>query len=197
MGISNSGSVFQFIAPVQWNNARQSTGILFFDILYYILIGGLTLQIIFATIVDTFGQLRDKKSEILSDKETKCFICSIDRGRFQRYAAEATSSILRLQRSTNIFKEHIEKDHLRWAYLYYFVYLKYNQKNLNSFDKDIMQKIINQEFLSFFPMERALVLERDPTFETEQDADKRVEAITKEIIKLTARVNVLNEAKRK
>ena len=52
-----------------------------FDLLFYIVVLILLLNIIFGIIIDQFGQLRD--AQVANDfaRENKCFVCSIDKSR--------------------------------------------------------------------------------------------------------------------
>ena len=50
-----------------------------FDLLFFIVIIIVLLNILFGIIIDTFGELRDKKRELEEDKNTICFICGQNR----------------------------------------------------------------------------------------------------------------------
>ncbi len=50
------------------------------------LIGSNKWYSVLASIVDTFGNLRDKRAESEQDKISTCFVCSIDRETFQQKA---------------------------------------------------------------------------------------------------------------
>lgn len=49
-----------------------------FTLVFYIIINILFINIIFGIIIDTFGELRDMRKELIKDVEEKCFICGVD-----------------------------------------------------------------------------------------------------------------------
>ena len=49
-----------------------------FTLSFYIIINILFINIIFGIIIDTFGELRDMRKELIKDVEEKCFICGVD-----------------------------------------------------------------------------------------------------------------------
>jgi hypothetical protein len=67
------------------------------------------VAIITGIIIDTFGELRGRKSDVESDESTHCFVCSIKRDEFERRGKK--------------FSDHIELEHNRWNYMYYKVSL--------------------------------------------------------------------------
>lgn len=75
--------------------------------------------------LDAFGEIRDRHRLITENMKSKCFICGIDHGIFERYG--------------NGFRAHIQEDHNMWAYLYFFLYLdfkkptKYTAQEVNTF----------------------------------------------------------------
>ncbi len=90
--ISNAGVIQQFLnVPYFHNIIGYVFGSMFLTLCVYLLLGMIFLNIIFATLVDTFGRIRDTRSEILLDLSNRCFICSIECEIFQRIAAERSA----------------------------------------------------------------------------------------------------------
>jgi hypothetical protein len=52
---------------------------LLFDMLFFIIVIVILLNIVFGIIVDTFGQLRDERNEVESDINNVCFVCGEER----------------------------------------------------------------------------------------------------------------------
>lgn len=50
-----------------------------FDILIFILVNVIGMNVIFGIIIQTFAQLREKLNAKISNMHNVCFICSIDR----------------------------------------------------------------------------------------------------------------------
>eukprot|EP01027_Heterolobosea_sp_BB2_P015091 GEZU01021623.1.p1 GENE.GEZU01021623.1~~GEZU01021623.1.p1 ORF type:complete len:434 (+),score=137.59 GEZU01021623.1:184-1485(+) len=71
-----------------------------FDMLFYILVAVILLNMVFGAILDTFGELRKEQNSIEEDIKNRCFICHIESSVFDRKANEGIS-----------FKAHIKEDH--------------------------------------------------------------------------------------
>ena len=76
---------------------------------YYLLVITVLLNVIFGIIIDTFGQLREEQSKIMQQKKNFCFMCGIDKRRFEMEA-------LKHRHAHNGFADHIEKEHNIWDY---------------------------------------------------------------------------------
>ncbi|KAK5582346.1 hypothetical protein RB653_003929 [Dictyostelium firmibasis] len=130
--------------------AARIIGWTVFNVAFYVVISLILLNVILGIIVDTFGQLRDQRAETEDYKSNVCFICSIERETFQKNSIE--------------FKKHIEDDHNKWHYLYFFAYLKErctnNQMNqLSELECSIADGITNRNYISFFPIEMSMSLQ--------------------------------------
>ena len=73
------------------------------------------LNIVSGIIIDTFGELRDLRSAIDKDMESKCFICGIESTQFQRYG--------------NGFDTHVREEHNMWQYVFLQQYLAEKEKS--------------------------------------------------------------------
>jgi inositol 1,4,5-triphosphate receptor type 1 len=76
------------------------------DILFFIVITTILLNIIFGIIIDTFSALRAEKDWRAHVTENYCFICGIEKVTFDR--AEGNSEG---------FANHIKQDHFMWNYM--------------------------------------------------------------------------------
>jgi len=81
-----------------------------FDLIFFVVIILIFLNVFFGIIIDTFGELRGRRSEKEEDMKNVCFICSIDRTTFDR--------------NGNGFDYHISAEHNLWNYVYFIVYIK-------------------------------------------------------------------------
>jgi len=138
-GIGDSIVIPAFDAP---NNAY--TRRFFYDILFFIFIVVILLNIIFGIIIDTFAELRDQKRNRDFDEKNNCFICNLDRSLFEK---EGKS-----------FEHHVQVEHDLWNYLYYIVYLKSkNELHYSGTETYIFEKY-SKEDLSWFPIQKAMCL---------------------------------------
>mmetsp|Transcript_25839 Transcript_25839/g.65348 ORF Transcript_25839/g.65348 Transcript_25839/m.65348 type:complete len:242 (+) Transcript_25839:965-1690(+) len=87
--------------------------ILVFTLFFFIIITTIVLNIIFGIIIDTFGEIRQKRDDIHDDIVGRCFICNIDRATFDRHAREFGG-----------FQRHIMKEHNMWHFLSFVIMLQ-------------------------------------------------------------------------
>eukprot|EP01130_Rhizamoeba_saxonica_P008534 TRINITY_DN3455_c0_g1_i1.p1 TRINITY_DN3455_c0_g1~~TRINITY_DN3455_c0_g1_i1.p1 ORF type:complete len:1630 (-),score=312.73 TRINITY_DN3455_c0_g1_i1:49-4482(-) len=154
-GVPSQGALVEHTRPFvidPWGHVDMFYGVgwIMFVVLFYLVMGVVLLNVVFAIIVDTFGQLREKRNESKEELNSNCYICSLDRDSFQRAAKD--------------FNEHTDNDHNRLHYLYFFAYMKELNVNnelqqLSLLEKEIRKKIKAKKFLKFFPISRAMVLE--------------------------------------
>jgi hypothetical protein len=106
------------------------------------------VAIITGIIIDTFGELRDDKSNIEADEATNCFVCSIKRDQFERQSKK--------------FSDHIEIEHNRWNYMYYKMYLsKKRNTDLTAREKYLKSRIDKQS-IDYFPINKAMSIPGEP-----------------------------------
>ncbi|GFR73259.1 inositol 1,4,5-trisphosphate receptor type 1 [Elysia marginata] len=115
-----------------------------FDLIFFILITTIGLNIIFGIIVDTFSELRDSKWQIDNDMKTTCFICSRESYDFERQAGG--------------FEKHVKQEHNQWAYLFFFIHLDETRPNDYSALELYVHKLLKKNNFDFFPLNRALSL---------------------------------------
>lgn len=114
---------------------------------FYLCVTIVLLNIIFGIIIDTFGELRDKKTERLLDTAGICFICGIDSQTLDRASKEPEG-----------FKLHITHDHSMWNYLYFIFFLWEQDKDDDDGMEQFVRRAIDDEDISWFPMNKAMKL---------------------------------------
>lgn len=114
------------------------------DMVFYITVILLLLNMVNGVIVSTFSQIREENNARDEDMNNKCFICSIDRLEFEKRKIS--------------FKDHVEKEHNIRTYIEYLVWLKMiNEKDLDG-DQSFIMQCIKQEEISCFPVLRSSTL---------------------------------------
>lgn len=81
-----------------------------YDLLFFFIVIIITLNLIFGVIIDTFGDLRQEKQEKDYTLKNTCFICGLDRSKFDN--------------KTVSFDEHTKYEHNMWHYLYFLILIK-------------------------------------------------------------------------
>ena len=103
LGIRNDGDYMDIPANDEyWSR-------MLFDMMFYMIIIIINLNIIFGIIIDTFAELRDERTQVLEDIHNCCYICGSER------------SIIELKGSG--WSYHFMREHSVFAYLSFLVYI--------------------------------------------------------------------------
>ncbi|KAF2077069.1 hypothetical protein CYY_001636 [Polysphondylium violaceum] len=154
-GLPTQGQLVQFVSynsyePDTNTGTGHTVAWTAYNLVFYIIVSIILLNVILGIIVDTFGQLRDQRASTEEYKSNVCFICSIERETFQKKSID--------------FLKHIEDDHNKWHYLYFFAYLKERVSNgqlnqLNELEIYVLDSITNRSYINFFPYEMSMSLQ--------------------------------------
>jgi hypothetical protein len=117
------------------------------DVLFFLVVLIVLLNVVFGIIIDTFGNLRNKKIQRLIDTTEKCFVCGIDKQIFDRSSLQP-----------NGFKIHITADHNMWNYLAFIIYVWEQDKDDDDGLEQYVRRCLESNDISWFPMNRALRL---------------------------------------
>jgi hypothetical protein len=158
------GSGVQLANSTSYNDGQ--IGRIVLDLMFWILIVTIMMNLVLGIIVDTFSQLREQQAFVDSEKTSKCFICSLPAYRFEK--------------TKGGFEKHITKDHNMWMYLYYSIYLK----EISTAARTDLQSYLHKEWVEQrnhapFPIKRALVVES-----TEKDPGDMVQGIMNKLVTL-------------
>jgi len=144
-GLRAGGGIGDVLDPVEYGS-NLYWGRFFFDMLFFIMIIIVLQNMVFGIILDTFGQLRDEKSELEEDKRNVCFICSNTSDVFQRQASG--------------FKPHTKYEHNPWNYLFYFIYLDHKDPDEYTHAEQYISDLKAENEIDFFPVGKAISLEK-------------------------------------
>lgn len=125
-GVQNGGGIGDSLAPVQRDDPLF-WGRFVYDLLYFIVIIVVLLNVIFGIILDTFGELRDDRNQKSQDIASTCYICG------------QTRSTLELKASG--WKNHFTGEHSPFAYLAFLIYLDNKPEiECNGIEKYVKEK---------------------------------------------------------
>ena len=81
LGPRSSGSVGDVLLRPSYNDDNRVRFYIrwVYDVTIFYIVNIICMKLIFGIIIDTFAELRDKKYEEDYDKNSKCFICSLER----------------------------------------------------------------------------------------------------------------------
>lgn len=108
-----------------------------FDLFFFIIVIIVLLNIIFGIIIDTFGELRDKRKKIEEDINNVCVICGKQKFEFELRGSG--------------WNEHIQLEHNLFSYLAYIIYIRRKPfSECDGLEKSVKLKI-RDDNVSFLP----------------------------------------------
>jgi inositol 1,4,5-triphosphate receptor type 3 len=165
-GMRLSGGVGDFLGMDTIGIAKPYTRFML-DMLYFLIVLIVLLNIIFGIIIDTFSDLRVSKLERLKATTEKCFICDLDKLGFDRHSP-----------TPNGFRRHIKNDHHMWNYFNFMIFLWEQDQDDDDGLELYVRKCLEKDDLSWFPMNTAMCLEN------QKDDKQGEEEIKSQLLKL-------------
>ncbi|MBN3317525.1 ITPR2 protein, partial [Atractosteus spatula] len=108
-GLRNGGGVGDVLRKPSKDEPLFAARVVY-DLLFFFIVIIIVLNLIFGVIIDTFADLRSEKQRKEEILKTTCFICGLERDKFDN--------------KTVSFEEHIKSEHNMWHYLYFIVLVK-------------------------------------------------------------------------
>jgi hypothetical protein len=174
-GLLSGGGIADFMSyELGWSPSFsgldfQQTGLMFartiFDLMFFIIVLVLLLNIIFGIILDTFSDLREKAKEQNEDMTSKCFICGIDKTKFDEAFQKRG-----IQKGFEL--EHIDHEHNMWDYLSFVMHLNHKEETDYTGAETYVANCLSEEDISWVPQGCAMELV------LKEEDDDVVEAIT-------------------
>ena len=147
-----------YISDSLWSNPR-----FWIDNWFAILDIMLVMQMFCGIIIDTFLSQREKNRDIDKDKNSKCFICGLDKNELNKYYSSEFG-----------FNEHIKLDHYLWNYMFViFNVTTRDEANLLNLDKIIKDGYESNIYSSWVPYKKCLnQMEKDSEKKENEDENK-------------------------
>ncbi|XP_041439755.1 inositol 1,4,5-trisphosphate receptor type 3 isoform X2 [Xenopus laevis] len=142
-GLRNGGGVGDVLRKPSKDEALFPARIVY-DMLFYFIVIIIVLNLIFGVIIDTFADLRSEKQKKEEVLKTTCFICGLERDKFDN--------------KTVSFEEHIKEEHNIWNYLYFIVLVRVKNKTDYTGPESYVAQMIKNKNLDWFPRMRAMSL---------------------------------------
>ncbi|NP_001084015.1 inositol 1,4,5-trisphosphate receptor type 1 S homeolog [Xenopus laevis] len=115
-----------------------------YDLLFFFMVIIIVLNLIFGVIIDTFADLRSEKQKKEEVLKTTCFICGLERDKFDN--------------KTATFEEHFKEEHNMWHYLFFIVLVKVKDSTEYTGPESYVAEMIKDRNLDWFPRMRAMSL---------------------------------------
>ena len=144
-GIRSGGGIGDIIGKVSFSNKYLYLLRFITDLIFYISVILLVMNMINGIIISTFSFIREDSENKTKDLEGKCFICSIEKNEFEKKKVS--------------YRDHCKTLHNISTYLYYLMMIK--TKNLTELDYDqtYIRMRMNNNDIGFFPINQTLALE--------------------------------------
>ncbi|XP_040291553.1 inositol 1,4,5-trisphosphate receptor type 2 isoform X2 [Bufo bufo] len=142
-GLRNGGGVGDVLRKPSKDEPLFAARVVY-DLLFYFIVIIIVLNLIFGVIIDTFADLRSEKQKKEEILKTTCFICGLERDKFDN--------------KTVSFEEHIMSEHCMWHYLYFIVLVKVKDPTEYTGPESFVAKMITEKNLDWFPRMRAMSL---------------------------------------
>jgi inositol 1,4,5-triphosphate receptor type 3 len=141
-GVRSGGGIGDLLSMKPFSDLTIYTARYLMDMIFYITIVLLLLNMINGVIVSTFSQIREESNNKEEDRTNKCFICSIDRVEFEKKKIA--------------FKDHLKYEHNSKTYIKFLVFLKMiDYKDLDADQSHIIESI-NERDIGCFPVLKSI-----------------------------------------
>ncbi|XP_041113341.1 inositol 1,4,5-trisphosphate receptor type 2-like isoform X1 [Polyodon spathula] len=142
-GLRNGGGVGDVLRKPSKNEPLFAARVVY-DLLFFFIVIIIVLNLIFGVIIDTFADLRSEKQRKEEILKTTCFICGLERDKFDN--------------KTVSFEEHIKCEHNMWHYLYFLVLVKVKDPTEYTGPESYVAQMIKEKNLDWFPRMCAMSL---------------------------------------
>merc|ERR1711998_555975 len=150
-------------------NYDLSTGRMTMDLMYFVVVLVILLNVVFGIILDTFSELRTEKNDRMQDTLEVCFICGIEKETFDKSSNDHQG-----------FRRHIKEDHYMWNYLKFVIFIWEQDKDDDDGLEQYVRRRLDNEDISWFPIGRAMRLDISQQ-DDDEDVGLKVHRIQNEV----------------
>ena len=145
-GLRAGGGIGELIQNPTWGSELHAIRVVY-DMSFYILVTVIFMNIVFGIIVDTFGELRQKREGREQEMRTHCFICNVASSEFDKRA--------------DGFSNHVSRDHNMWNYMFFVFYIANKPRDDLTGQESFVYNCLVQNDLRFIPVNTSLALTQD------------------------------------
>eukprot|EP00945_MAST-04E_sp_MAST-4E-sp1_P005254 g5254.t1 len=182
MGVRSGGGIGDVLAEPSLDDADIKTagaeGLWYkragYDMIFFLVVIIILLNIIFGIIIDTFSDLRSQKEAKEDCKQNMCFICGVDRNR--------------LDQEGSGFNEHVEREHNKWHYLFYLIHCQLTKEtepdDMNTFELYVLH-CYESDDIRWIPLGTAMCLKgSEEGSDGELSVESRLKIVQHEVAQL-------------
>jgi len=111
---------------------------------FFVMISAVVIQVIFGIIIDSFKRLREEREATVRDINSQCFVCGLDRNRFD---SEAQG-----------FRHHCKSEHNMWQYMNFLIHIREKPKDSLDGPETAVSSLMRNHDISFLPLKQAMSL---------------------------------------
>lgn len=141
LGVRSGGGIGDLLGMKSYEDGSMFWLRFATDVIFFITVILLLLNMINGVIVSTFSQIREESVAKEDDINNKCFICSIERVEFEKKKIS--------------YEDHCKYEHCTDTYIKYLVWVKLiNEKDLDA-DQSFIIKCLKNREIACFPVLRS------------------------------------------
>uniref|UniRef100_A0A0N4ZIS5 Inositol 1,4,5-trisphosphate receptor n=1 Tax=Parastrongyloides trichosuri TaxID=131310 RepID=A0A0N4ZIS5_PARTI len=145
-GLRNGGGIGDVLRNVSPDEESFHMRIIY-DLSFFVVLIIIVLNLIFGVIIDTFGDLRSEKNEREDVLKNTCFICGLERGKFDNHSVS--------------FETHRNNEHNLWHYLFFIVLLQEKDSTEFTGPESYVAECVKSKSIDWFPRMQAISLMED------------------------------------
>ena len=161
-GLTNGGGIGE--AMVSSGNIAARPERIIFDLLFFVVVLVLELNVVFGIIIDTFSQLREEHRQRQEFINNKCLICNIQRSEF-----DASFAKRGIQRG---FQIHTKLEHYLWHYFWFIVHIRITPNTDYTGVEQFVSQSLDDDDASWIPSEMASSLQVSSGEENERRGEQ-------------------------
>ncbi|KAF0991205.1 hypothetical protein HZS_6306, partial [Henneguya salminicola] len=181
LGLRSGGGIGDVLKKPSFSNVIFGFRF-YYDLLFYLIIIIITLNLVFGVIVDTFAALREQKAKFDEIIKNTCFICGLYRSAFDNKDIS--------------FESHCNEDHNIWSYLYFIVHLNVKETTDFTGPESYVYDMIKRRNIGWFPRLRCVALsQNDSEIENNEinNLKQTLDETNKSVKVLLDQINALKE----
>ena len=156
-GLRNGGGIGDAMRSTPHSDSTYGFRV-FFDMIFFLLMIHIVLNLVLGVIIDTFADLRKEKQDKEDLLQNSCFICMLARPEFDNGKVS--------------FEHHIQHEHHLWSYLNFIVLLKCKDTTEFTGPESCIYAMIKgsgEKDLSWFPKRQTISLTASAFSDVEED----------------------------
>jgi len=156
--------------PPSLVDSNAYTKRIIYDLMFFILVIVLLLNIIFGIIIDTFSALREDAAEKQQIMKNSCFICGLGKDLFDEAENKSLGGGGSGSNSgVGGFEGHIRTQHNMWDYISYMIYIRTKDETEYSGLESYIAQLFSNDDLSWIPRGSALMLRNASSGDNDED----------------------------